>query len=158
MTSGLRPPRVFLEDLREFTRWCKAQVIPSALSELIDDIGATSDTDDAGDVIAPLTELDRAWTFVDFAVSTTLQKAHQYVMMRSTSGSAVNLTVPADQDFDLGAQISVFQQGAGQVTIVAASGVTINTPTTLKINEQYGTITLIQEFGNTWFIAGRMAS
>ena len=158
MTTGLRPPRVLLEDLREFTRWCKAQVLPTALSELTDDIGATSTT------IITVSErelAERLWTIFDIAVDITaftLQKSNEFVMVRSLASSAISITVPGDQEFEIGTQISFYQKGAGQITLVADAGVTLNTPTTLKSESQYSTMTIIQEEGNEWMVAGRIAA
>jgi len=157
VTTGLRPPRVLLEDLREFTRWCKAQVLPTALSELVDDIGATSTT-----TTTTITEIaDKLWTIFDIAADITafvLQKSNEFVMVRSLASSAISITVPADQEFDIGTQISFYQKGAGQITLVADAGVTLNTPTTLKSESQYSTMTIIQEAGNEWMVAGRIAA
>jgi hypothetical protein len=49
--------------------------------------------------------------------------------IESTGGSPFTLTVPANlnvDEFPVGGQVEVHQYGAGQVTVVAASGVTLN--------------------------------
>jgi hypothetical protein len=47
--------------------------------------------------------------------------------------------------------------GAGQVTVVADGGVTIRTPTTLKIHTQYGTIQLWKRGTDEWVISGHLS-
>ncbi len=158
MTTGLRPPRVLLEGLLEFTRWCKAQVLPTKLSELEDDIGATSTITT---IISTEELAGKLWTIFDIAADITaffLQKSNEFVMVRSLASSAISITVPADQEFEKGTQISFYQKGAGQITLVADAGVTINTPTTLKSESQYSTMTIIMEDSNEWMLAGRIAA
>jgi len=77
------------------------------------------------------------------------------VLLVSTSASGVNVYIEEDAFRD-GSQLTVYQYGAGQVTIVAGTNVSVRTPETLTFNEQYGTVTLIQVFANDWVIAGRM--
>jgi hypothetical protein len=59
--------------------------------------------------------------------------------LKTTSGSAVSITVPAGLNI---APVTVYQFGAGQVTFVAGGGVTIRTPETLKLSKQYAAATL----------------
>lgn len=87
--------------------------------------------------------------------SYTLVPADSGKIKRSTGVSATSFTVAPDV-FSIGEQVVVFQSGVGAVTIVAGSGVTIRTPSTLLVNEQYGSITLILLAANEWMIAGRM--
>ena len=79
-------------------------------------------------------------------------------LLRSMGGSATNLTVPPSWINGEKGQVVIMQYGAGTVTVVAGSGVTIRTPSTLVFNEQYGTVTLIQIANNEYVIAGRMSA
>jgi hypothetical protein len=76
-------------------------------------------------------------------------------------GSANNLTVPLNSSvaFSTGTQILLAQYGAGQTTIVAASGVTIRSNgAKLKLNAQYSGATLVKIAENEWYLFGDIAS
>jgi hypothetical protein len=75
-------------------------------------------------------------------------------------GSANNLTVPADNtvNFPTGISIDILQVGAGQTTLVAASGVTINRSTGLKLRTQWSAATLIKRAANTWVAIGDLSA
>lgn len=81
----------------------------------------------------------------------TLALGNQYVRMNKAS--AVNVTVPPDV-FPVGKQILVSQVGAGQVTLVAGVGVTLNSAETLKTRKEFSTLSLIQVATNVWDVAG----
>ena len=73
-----------------------------------------------------------------------------------TSASAVNVTVPANssQAFPIGTLLEIVQTGVGAVTIVAESGVTLNTAGTLTTRAQYSTVTLRKRAADAWLVAG----
>ncbi|QFG08093.1 minor tail protein [Gordonia phage PCoral7] len=76
-----------------------------------------------------------------------------------TTASAVNLTIPTDAsvNFPVGTVIEVDQMGAGKVTIVGASGVTIQsavTPPTTRT--QYSAVVLRKRGANLWLVTGDM--
>jgi len=75
-------------------------------------------------------------------------------------GTANNLTVPADNtvNFPVGTSIDILQVGAGQTTLVAASGVTINRSTGLKLRTQWSAATLIKRAANTWVAIGDLSA
>ena len=75
-------------------------------------------------------------------------------------GTANNLTVPADNtvNFPVGTSIDILQVGAGQTTIVASSGVTINRSTGLKLRAQWSAATLIKRAANTWVAVGDLSA
>lgn len=76
--------------------------------------------------------------------------------VRMNKGTAVNLTVPPNSSvaFATGCQIPIRAVGAGQVTVVAGVGVTINSPETLKLRKQGSTATLIKVGTNEWDLTG----
>ncbi|MGB1141644.1 MAG: hypothetical protein ACPG1A_12145 [Halioglobus sp.] len=81
--------------------------------------------------------------------------------VRTTSGSAVTITVPANTSvaFPTGTEIVVFQAGAGQVTFAAAGGVTINSKdSNLKITGQYSSATLKKIGTDEWDMIGDLAA
>lgn len=79
-----------------------------------------------------------------------------YRLTESTNASATSFTVPPDAtlNFDLGATIPFGQNAAGQLTIVAGSGVTIHTPETLKLRKQYSMGAVVKKATNVWQITG----
>lgn len=81
--------------------------------------------------------------------------------VRTTSGSAVTITVPANSSvaFPTGTEIVVFQAGAGQVTFAAAGGVTINSKdSNLKITGQYSSATLKKVATDEWDLIGDLSA
>ena len=80
--------------------------------------------------------------------------------VESTSASAINITVPPNSSvaYPVGTVIEIAQVGNGQITIVAGSGVTINTPATLKSRTQWATLVLRKRATDTWLLAGDMAA
>lgn len=81
-------------------------------------------------------------------------------VIEMNKGSAVNLTIPANATvaFPVGTVIEVWQQGAGQVTVVAAGGVTLRSNgDKVKTAAQYATIALRKQAVNTWVISGDLA-
>jgi len=85
-----------------------------------------------------------------------LTDAQKYI--RTTNSSAVTVTVPPQVDVAWLAdtEIILFVAGTGQVTIAAGSGVTINTPETLKSAKRYATMTLKRVASNTWDLSGNL--
>jgi hypothetical protein len=86
----------------------------------------------------------------------TLLITDAYKMVEMNKASGVNLTVPANDTaaFPIGAEIFIRQYGAGQITLVAAMGVTIRTPTTLRSNVQYSELKLSKRATNEWVLSG----
>lgn len=89
------------------------------------------------------------WTFDLIDVATVVE---------GTSGSAQTFTVPtnATVPFPVGATIEVFQDGAGQITIAAAGGVTLR-GAKVKTAAQYSTIGLRKRATNEWVLSGDLA-
>ena len=92
--------------------------------------------------------------------SYTLVLADKAKVVEMSNASANNLTVPlnATVAFPVGTQIHIVQTGAGQTTVVATGGVTINTATTLKMRAQWSAATLIKRAENTWVLLGDLAT
>jgi hypothetical protein len=88
----------------------------------------------------------------------TTQNASGYI--RCTNSSPVSVLLPENSSvpFSIGTQIRVAQVGTGQVTINAAVGVTINTPTTRKTRVRYSSVVLIKVDTNEWDICGDLAT
>lgn len=93
-----------------------------------------------------------SYTFVlaDFGKLVTLSNA-----------AAISATVPpaSAAAFPVGTQIDIVQRGAGQVTFVAGTGVTIlSEDSKLKIYRPYGGATLIKIDTNTWLLGGSLTT
>ena len=70
------------------------------------------------------------------------------------SSSPINLTVPASATYDTYAEFVIEQRGAGVVTVVADTGVTINSTETLKTSGQYSVIGLKRTDSNVYTLTG----
>lgn len=73
------------------------------------------------------------------------------------NASAITFTVPPNSSvaFPVGTRIDIIQTGAGQVTVAAGVGVTINSKgAALKITGQWSAATLIQRSANLWVLVG----
>lgn len=88
--------------------------------------------------------------------SYTLVLADAGKWIRMDNASANNLTVPPNSSvaFPVGTEIHVEQKGAGQTTIVAGSGVTINTSETLKLAARYAVATIKKVASDEWTLIG----
>ena len=76
------------------------------------------------------------------------------------NGSAITLTIPPNSSvaYEVGTKIDLAQIGAGQVTVAAGAGVTVNATPTLKLRAQYSGASCIQYAADTWILAGDLAS
>lgn len=88
----------------------------------------------------------------------TLVTADAGKIVDLNNASAITLTVPLN-GFTTGTRIDLIQTGAGQVTVAAASGVTINSKgAALKLTGQWSAATLIQRSANLWVLVGDIAA
>lgn len=84
-----------------------------------------------------------------------------YKLVTLSNASNLTLTVPPNSSvaFPIGANITIVGIGAGQVTVVAGSGVTVSSAgAVLKLRVQYSTATLIKIATNTWLLIGDLSS
>ena len=92
-----------------------------------------------------------------------------YTLALSDSGKIVemnvaganNLTVPPNSAvaFPIGTLIGVDQMGAGQTTIVAGSGVTIRSASSLvKLKGQYSSVSLRKRATDEWVLVGDLVA
>jgi hypothetical protein len=78
-----------------------------------------------------------------------------------TVASANDLTVPPNSSvaFPVGTQVLIYQGGAGQTTIVAGSGVTINSEgSKLKLTSQYAVAGLLKLATDEWVAFGNLTT
>jgi len=78
----------------------------------------------------------------------------KYVTMNN--GSAQSVTVPPNSGvaFTVGTQIQVIGLGAGEITMVAGSGVTLRYTPGLKLRAQYSSVTCIKIATDEWVLVG----
>jgi hypothetical protein len=78
-----------------------------------------------------------------------------------SNASAITFTVPTNGSvaFGIGTQLNIMQLGAGQVTIAAASGVTIySAGSKLKTGAQYAVATVVKTATDTWVAVGNLSA
>jgi len=103
---------------------------------------------------------DSAYSFNEQTASYTLVLSDAGKIVEMNVGSANNLTVPLDSSvvFPVGSNITILQTGAGQTTIVATGGVTINSTPGLKLRAQWSSATLIKRATDTWVAIGDLVA
>lgn len=94
------------------------------------------------------------------AASYTLVLADSGKMVEMNNASANTLTIPPNSSiaFPVGTTITVLQTGAGQCTLTAGAGVTINYTPGLKLRAQWSSATIIKRATDTWVALGDLAS
>jgi hypothetical protein len=92
--------------------------------------------------------------------SYTLVLGDKAKVVEMSNASANNLTVPLNDTvaFPVGTQIHIVQTGAGQTTVVATGGVTINATPGLKLRARWSAATLIKRAENTWVLVGDISA
>ena len=91
--------------------------------------------------------------------SYTLVLADASKIVEMNVGTANTVTVPTNSSvaFPIGTEITVMQYGAGNTTIVAASGVTFRSKDfSTRIGDQYTGATLIKRDTNEWYLIGNI--
>jgi hypothetical protein len=90
--------------------------------------------------------------------TTVLADAGKLITLNNAS--PITLTVPpsASVGYANGTSIDILQTGAGQVTVVGGSGVTVNASPSLKLRTQNSAATLIEIATDTWQLVGDLES
>ena len=84
-------------------------------------------------------------------------------LVTASNASAQTYTIPLNSSvaYPIGAQINLIQIGAGQVTVVGASGVTVAsngaTSTAPKLRVQYSSASAIKVNTDSWYVIGDIA-
>lgn len=88
----------------------------------------------------------------------TLELDDERLTIEVDSNAAATVTVPAhaDVEFPVGAQVDIVQAGPGQVTVAAATGVTINAFDTLVLAGRWAAATLYQRALDEWVLIGNV--
>ena len=80
-------------------------------------------------------------------------------LVTMSNAGANTITIPPNSSvaFGIGTQINIAQLGAGNTSIVAGAGVTLNSAgTKLKLDAQYAVATCVKTDTNTWFVVGNL--
>lgn len=96
---------------------------------------------------------------VGTAYTLALSDAGKVVEMDNASANTVTVPPNSSVAFPVGAQIRVLQTGAGQTTLAAGAGVTVNSKNShLKLSAQWGLATLIKRATDTWVVVGDLSA
>ena len=81
-------------------------------------------------------------------------------LIECNKGTGFTVTIPANATtaFPVGTSIDLLQIGAGQVTIAAAVGVTVNATPGLKLRTQWSSATLFKRATDTWVVMGDLSA
>ena len=92
--------------------------------------------------------------------SYTLVLADKNKIVEMSVASANTLTVPPNSSvaYAVGSQINILQTGAGQTTVTAGAGVTINAAPGLKMRTQWSYATLVKRATDTWVLVGDISA
>lgn len=104
-----------------------------------------------------------SWNEQTDSYTLALTDAENGVAMNKATAN--NLTIPLNSTvaFPVGTSILVYQEGAGQTSIVATGGVTLRcsvsgSPTLTALSGQYALATLVKRATDTWILSGDLAS
>lgn len=115
------------------------------------DIVGTSDNQKITNknIVIPINEQTSSYTLV-------LSDAGKMIDMNVASANTITIPPNSSVPFDIGTQIIIRQKGAGQTTITAGSGVTINVASSLglKLSEQYAVAGIIKVATDIWSAFG----
>ena len=95
-------------------------------------------------------------TINTYTASQTSLLADGGAYVRMNVATANTFTVPpnATVAHPVGSTITINQAGAGQTTMVAGAGVTLNSPETLKLRKRYSTVSITQVATDVWDVIG----
>lgn len=94
------------------------------------------------------------WNLQSASYTLTLADCDAVVEMNSSVACNVTIPTAATAGWTKGNVIEVCQVGAGQVTFVNASGVTLQTPRSLTTRARYSTVRLRMRLTDTWVLDG----
>jgi hypothetical protein len=113
------------------------------------------------DVEASITNINELQQNEQTGTTYTLALTDDGKVVEMNNASANTLTVPPNSSvaFPVGSQILVLQTGAGQTTVAAGAGVTVNSKDgNLKLSAQWSAATLIKRATDTWVAIGDLSA
>lgn len=100
--------------------------------------------------------------------ATNAQSGTTYTLVLGDAGkiveignaSAITLTIPTNASvaYPVGTQITILQTGAGQITVAAPSGGTLNATPGTKLRAQWSSATLLKRATDTWVLIGDLTA
>jgi hypothetical protein len=87
-----------------------------------------------------------------------LSDSSAFVRLNNAAPNTIEIPTNSLVAFPIGVEIPIQQIGAGQTTIVAAGGVTINAVPGLKLTDQYAAASLVKVATDTWTAIGRLSA
>ena len=100
----------------------------------------------------PIVQKTASYTLSELSERDTL------IEVNSASGTTVTIPLNSAVAYPVGTSIDVLQTGAGQVTIGATGGVTINATPGFKLRTQWSSATLFKRATDTWVIFGDLTA
>jgi len=114
-----------------------------------------------GELETDVTNINEIQQNEQTGTSYTLVLADGGKLVEMNNASANTLTIPPNSSVALpvGTQILVLQTGAGQTTLAAGSGVTVNSKDgNLKLSDQWCGVTLIKRATDIWVAIGDLSA
>ena len=126
---------------------------------VVSDIGPTGPTGTTGPTGPAVFEL----VSNTYTTATTLSASDAYKIVRVTSGTGVDVTIPQDGTggftFATGTQIVIVQYGFGQLTFVPSGTTNLYSEgNKRKTSQQYATASLIKMGPNEWLLTGSLTA
>ncbi len=123
-------------------------------------LGPTGPTGAIGPTGASGADAPTVTTINSQTASYTLVLSDKNAMVEISNASANTLTVPPNSSvaFPTGTTLTVMQTGAGQTTITAGAGVTINGTPGMKLRAQWSVATLIKRGTDIWAVTGDLTA
>jgi hypothetical protein len=115
--------------------------------------GSTGPTGPTG-ATGPMAPLALGVNTVSGSKTLDINDAHDLLKVTASSSASITIPTNASVAFDVGTAISITQNGTGQVTVLAASGVTLNTTFGPKTRVQHSTIALVKIGTDEWLLSG----
>jgi len=127
------------------------------------DVEASIDTveSDVSTLQSDVTNINELQQNEQTGTTYTLALADGGKVVEMNNASANTLTVPPNSSvaFPVGSQILVLQTGAGQTTLAAGAGVTVNSKDgNLKLSAQWCAATLIKRATDVWVVVGDLSA
>jgi hypothetical protein len=167
----------FFRDASDSKKWKLVSNVPHPVGNVVDITNATKETLVVGSLEATTVTASSGVVFTDGTQTLEgvpsrtpiIQKTASYTLSSLTerdnliemgSASALTLTIPpaSSVDYPIGTSIDILQTGAGQVTIAAGAGVTVNATPGLKLRTTWSSATLFKRAANTWVVYGDLTA
>jgi len=119
------------------------------------DTGPTGPTGDTGPTGAAISTINP-----QTGTSYQLVIGDAGALVEMNNAAANTVTVPPDSTVDHATltEIHILQTGAGQTTVAAGAGVTINGTPGLKLRAQWSAATLVKRAADTWVLTGDLSA